>query len=322
MSKVLYFPYISLPKSNWMIRTLLYWDEIGSIVPISYSREPKKLEPFMRELVAANLVKQIFPSDYIHNISDYDDAFLDMIDSSTYRQIISSRHNEKYNYIKIHIGKLGKIGSELVKRRLAKRIDYEWYYVDTNIGHMFMTYLATLIGGVSGYNPITDNRVVMDNFINTDLNQMEYSRTKILSNILPGPTEINSVDELYNFKGKYQNELIRFRNKIETIILNNELYPNDQREKRLDIAISELNLEIEDLSEKMKKFNWNIDLGTFCAITSAIIPMAKTLVTGDRSESLLAIPGVIASTFGVLSKNNIEYNKDALAYAVLVNNRF
>jgi len=59
MSKVLYFPYISLPKSNWMIRTLLYWDEIGSIVPINYSREPKKLEPYFLLKIGIRLQMKI-----------------------------------------------------------------------------------------------------------------------------------------------------------------------------------------------------------------------------------------------------------------------
>lgn len=31
--KVLYFPYISVPESAWFTRVLLYWDEVGSIVP-------------------------------------------------------------------------------------------------------------------------------------------------------------------------------------------------------------------------------------------------------------------------------------------------
>jgi hypothetical protein len=49
--KVLYFPYIRVPDSEWFTQVLLYWDEVGSIVPYEYVYSPEKLGPHMRELV-------------------------------------------------------------------------------------------------------------------------------------------------------------------------------------------------------------------------------------------------------------------------------
>lgn len=62
-NKILYFPYISVPRDPWLFRTLLYWDEVGSIVPMSFLENPEGLTPFMRELVREQLVTQIIPME-------------------------------------------------------------------------------------------------------------------------------------------------------------------------------------------------------------------------------------------------------------------
>lgn len=51
MNNLLYYPYINLPNTDWTIRALLYYDNIGSIVPTQYFHEPEQYEPFMREVI-------------------------------------------------------------------------------------------------------------------------------------------------------------------------------------------------------------------------------------------------------------------------------
>lgn len=33
MDKVIYYPYINVPQNAWFTTVLLYWDEVGSIIP-------------------------------------------------------------------------------------------------------------------------------------------------------------------------------------------------------------------------------------------------------------------------------------------------
>lgn len=54
MDNLLYYPSINLPDTDWTIRTLLYYDNIGSIVPEQYFHEPDLYEPFMREAIQKN----------------------------------------------------------------------------------------------------------------------------------------------------------------------------------------------------------------------------------------------------------------------------
>lgn len=43
MDKLLYFPYISIPNTEWTIHSLLYWDEVASIIPFEFMQDPGDL---------------------------------------------------------------------------------------------------------------------------------------------------------------------------------------------------------------------------------------------------------------------------------------
>jgi hypothetical protein len=67
--KILYYPAINLPKSEWTIKSIMYWDEVGVIVPHDFIRTPEEFAPEMRILIQENAVRQHFPSyfDYLQS---------------------------------------------------------------------------------------------------------------------------------------------------------------------------------------------------------------------------------------------------------------
>ncbi|HBN04174.1 MAG TPA: hypothetical protein DD434_00080, partial [Bacteroidales bacterium] len=81
MNKLLYFPYISIPKSKWLVQTLLYWDEVASIVPFEFTSRPDRLDKHMQILINEQLVTQIFPEDYVSELPDFTENFLRYVDS-------------------------------------------------------------------------------------------------------------------------------------------------------------------------------------------------------------------------------------------------
>ncbi|RBI68912.1 hypothetical protein DQ400_06020 [Vreelandella sulfidaeris] len=76
----LYFPYISVPKDRWTIKTLLYWDKLSSIVPMDHIDNPQQLTPFMQELVQEELVEQVFPAHHLYEIPDFEKCFIKLIE--------------------------------------------------------------------------------------------------------------------------------------------------------------------------------------------------------------------------------------------------
>ena len=67
MDKLLYYPYINLPETNWTVRVLLYYDEVGSIVPQQYFYAPEEYNPYMRNLIQEGLVNPINPIEVLDN---------------------------------------------------------------------------------------------------------------------------------------------------------------------------------------------------------------------------------------------------------------
>ena len=63
MQGSLYFPFIEVPSTAWWTRVMLYWDNVGTIVPYAYIRSPELHDQYTLELIRAGLVLQVLPDD-------------------------------------------------------------------------------------------------------------------------------------------------------------------------------------------------------------------------------------------------------------------
>src|SRR5690348_8532661 len=63
MQGALYFPFIGVPETAWWTRTLLYWDDVATIVPDSFLRMPDLHDPYTLELIQADLLYQASPHE-------------------------------------------------------------------------------------------------------------------------------------------------------------------------------------------------------------------------------------------------------------------
>jgi hypothetical protein len=49
-NNILYYSAINLPNNPWTIKSLLYWEEVGVIVPQDFIEAPEQFHPRMRKL--------------------------------------------------------------------------------------------------------------------------------------------------------------------------------------------------------------------------------------------------------------------------------
>jgi hypothetical protein len=231
--KVLYFPYIDVPKSAWLTRMLLYWDTVGVIMPYQFVEEPENLDDHTRSLVQAGLLTQVFPTDYIGDIPNFTQAFLSYLsvlgpELDDRRKRFRKRsprsptrnrrrdreiHIEKLGSIPIHLEKTSSLGDELAALGLAKRVEYPWLSVEARTAEEFMYYLATVLGQHRElqFSPVTDelrNLEKLTSFVAPGV-KLEESlselRLQILEDVLPAPAHPISVAEIEFFKKKYGN---------------------------------------------------------------------------------------------------------------------
>lgn len=336
MDKLLYFPYIAIPNGEWLTRTLLYWDEIASIVPYEYIERPGMHEKYMRHLVEENLVKQVIPEEYVFNFRGFEGNFLEYLknDPLSMNLAVVGKMGELGNgkilrTTPIHMGKLADLGYELVELGLAKRMETNrsWFEVEAHTAKNFMTYLAFLISNATEYVPATDNYdgfrclLPVTNYNNNNIKERVRNelRAVILEKILPVPKGRIDGSDIQRFKEKNYESLRKYRNHVEDFLVKYDSINESDRERTLKVFIEESQENIKQISERLTFFG-NIDMSfiTICSLASSVSPVASSLSSGDRSELIGAVPGLLGAIYATTRRESIaDLHSKPLAYATI-----
>ena len=322
-NKALYYPYINIPKSKWITQQLLYLDKIGSIVPSDYIYMPDKLTGYMRDLVSAELVEQIFPAEHIPYNSNFEDAFIKLLKE---KNIIGRYNVNNGNVFKIHIEKFGeKLKKELEQMSLLKRIDYRWCFVEKSTAILLMTYIATILSELPSISmkPMTDSQEYLKPFLETNNNPEFQIKATVLKELLPVPDSTVPVNKLVRFKEKYSDLLISFRTEIDNKINRLSLIQDDNtRLYELREYIDASRERITEIASRIEEHKLGkVNLGTIAGVTASIIPAFDITEPKDIYK---VIPGVFGAAYSVISpilelKKTLKY--EPLAYASYVKMR-
>ena len=120
----LYYPYINLPESDWLMKRLLYWDKMYSIATYETIHNKKDLTPLMQELSEDdNLFQFIKPLDYYHKLENFRNSFLE-----TAKDFQFNNPYQNENMTRIHIEKISDLSNQLenmgVKTKLGRGIGF------------------------------------------------------------------------------------------------------------------------------------------------------------------------------------------------------
>ena len=327
MRSVIYFPYIRVPQSQWFTQVLLYWDQVLSIVPEEFQGS-FDLGPNMDQLMDLRLVKPLSPRRYIERIPHFDEAFIEYINSPANPIRGDERELRQMLHVDVHEEKLTySLIEELRRKGLVRGGTGSWIELEAYTANQYMAYLASCLGELPEINstPITDNRF---NFQSLD---PEYFRVQaniiamrglVLNDIFPAPERAIPPEIIVDFKSDYRYELERFRNKIESFLVQAALVANDRvRSQQVNQFRDELSGEIRALKESMEQRNWGyISLGRFLAYA----PVMAGIAFGVGTANPPAIVGGILSLANAVYKDYRYINKpedlmrNPMAYAMLV----
>ncbi|MCC3359624.1 hypothetical protein [Bacillus sp. REN16] len=333
MDNLLYFPYISIPKTPWLYKSLLYWDTVDTITPEHYLRRPQLFEgTYMTELLEAELVKPVLPMNYIHDIPNFKEDFISYVDNNYVpkKDLYKRKDGNLVYATRIHFEKMDELGFELVERELAYRRG-RWFFMHRSVANDFMFYLASLIGNIRASQPITDSAIQLKTRMpvgnqeqKTFINREGWRRT-VLNHAFPTPIEITTVRELYEFKHKHETQLKNFRKYIERELINIDSTPVHLREEMLQNLLLDIEDEKQSITEKMKG-KWNVtDMATIIQMTvnagtiTNAIQTGTNLAIGTASISLL---GTIYSALKKVGKNEEDILNNPLAYAFIADKRW
>jgi hypothetical protein len=311
---VLYFPYIDIPPSNWLTRTLLYWDSVGVIMPQDLLERPEELEQFTIDLMSTGLLSPIIPAQYLFDFPNFSDSFASYISSlgteldrrrRNFRKnlprghkTINRIHLEKLGLIPIHLQKMEGLSAALVDEGLAKIINPPWVSVEGKTAEEFMYYLAVVLGGHKhvGFTPVTDTEKRFKRFTlsakeHRNQKVLENLRIEVLKDILPAPAASVPVNEIARFKERFGDRLGAFRRHIEMeILVLADMQDTELRQTRLRLFQEDCEQEILELRARMEESGWpNIVFGKLCALI-ALVP-----IVGQAASWLKAAYTVLGS---------------------------
>lgn len=221
---LLYYPYINIPKKDWTICALLYYNNIGSIIPREYLYNQKdNLEPEMKELIDHKLVTLIEP----YNISGLNinqsitQPLLYILKEFPSFQLEQKRENFRLNkFNRIHPQKFDhEIFMRLEELQLAKEHNNH-FLVESDSASLLMTFLAHVISEKLNRQAVTDKITRGFNNISSDYHMTR--RLKIIKSLIPFPKEIN-LNKLISFKEQYKPLLRHFKREIDMIVMDDSI---------------------------------------------------------------------------------------------------
>lgn len=298
-NNLLYFPYIDIPNNGWTIKSILYWDRIGIIVPPNYAKRPKQHQKFTIDLLQTELVEQVFPYNYTYRIRRFDEEFIRLVTQSQFNLEKRQRNFKRGIWSRIHIQKFGeRLLNQLVQMQIAKHNeqDWDWYYVESKTARLLMIYLATTIGKLGDFTPATDNTDNLDTSLSQNKNRFKFNsiRQNLIDDLIPYPIAPDLL-KLRNFKDKYYEELTSFRILVEQIAVDlSSISRENFREMKYELKIAEINDKKAKISSELNQSRMGqISFGTICGIAGAIVGFEEA----NHPLALFSLANAIYSAF-------------------------
>lgn len=305
-ANALFFPYIALPDDAWTTKALLYWDRLSSIVPRDHLHRPEQMSPFMRDLLTEGLVVPVIPGRYIRQIPRFDESFIELIEArlrrSRRREFLGlpMRRMDAENMSLIHAEKLGEIPDFLVKVGLARRVDWNWFDIESTTTNLFMAYLAACLGAVPDVNatPVTNQLAIARHLmpkppqLRVDRVDRQRVRDVILRQLLPVPAERIDLATLVKFKHQHGVLLQRFRTTVEAECTRIAALPAADRIEASDAFLQACRQEIDEIKEAMQPSFGRVVLGALMPLAAAgaavqAVPPGQAVASWGAAASLL-----------------------------------
>lgn len=319
---LLYFPYIDIPRNNWTIKSLLYWDNVGIIVPPDYRENPNQYRTETRDLLQTDLIQQIFPYEYIYKVKKFDKGFVKLLEQPKFNLKKRQENYKKEKVSRIHVQKFGEeILDKLVEMQIARRLpnEWQWYYVESKTARLIMLYLATVIAKSGSFTPATDKLKNLDLSINQNgaVLRRNFLRQDILDDLIPYPIDPD-LTKLRHFKDRYYEELRSFRILLEQAALTISSFSNKKLQREFQaLKIEEINAKrVKILSDLNQSKLGHITFGTMFGLAGAVTGFSQ----GDGPLGIFSLGNAVYSAFQ--GYGNTEVLSRDYSYLALIDKNF
>ena len=330
---ILYYPTINIPTDNWLRQAILYWDEVGSIVPEEFE-DTKSLNPDLQFLEKEGFYRPRRPYEafeYDENRMSFEKELKDIISSKTFLKLLSPKNSRLFD-CPVYIEKvLPPIFDELRSNDLARKARGKPYYLfEENTYYIYMALLARYTcwaRSVMGITIPSTNLPIYENlaFRTGSLQHGTPALEIYFSNLLPIPGPNTALDDILSFRYRRRDELVKFR-----LILNQvqfRLQNCQTREDAIGILANfkdEITNGLTDIRNSMKSDNINIALGTMGSIITSHLGEVMKGTFDPITSSIPTLLGTVLIGYCAIRKingKNIEA-RSPVSYLFHVQNEF
>ncbi|MDQ0676086.1 hypothetical protein QFZ36_003647 [Pseudarthrobacter siccitolerans] len=290
----LYYPKMTFPPTGWLSRTLLYWDEVATIVPEAVQAAVRD-DPYMAELIDLGLLRMVDPAPTL-----LDDQVQSQVQKAFSALQSAPIEEDRAGYQGMRSMRAEKllysVRRQLEEQGQAWSHDNEsgWLRVPSSLARWYMPLMAGLMAsslsadGSISYKPITDDRRFIQasntESVSTERKHFIY---RSIHEVLPGPSISIPPREIVEFKNQYSSELRRLRGWIDDQFLSSVNIPwteNDLWERRMRERVAE---QVEFLREGMNRRRWpKVLVGTVGALFGNGMGIANSSVSSDSMLEL------------------------------------
>jgi hypothetical protein len=302
---ILYYPTIRIPSDTWIKQALLYWDQIGSIVPQTWEGRP--VIPLSQEIdyLKSEEAFRPFDPDSLLNrddtwgsLQELEDEFRSITSSAEFVRIVPSLKRQISSHV--HIKKVGHelFYNFLEPQGLARRDESnpDWYVFEDNCALLYMSLLAKYLSDIDIQStfPGTDHKGYESLLFRTSSRQKGFACLDTrFSNVLPVPRNDVSLQDILAFKRRRQSELLHFRETLDEF--EKALSQCAQAGEVKSVATNfqgKIMKGVADLSELLKDSGISTVLGSLKTIISVKSPtlIATAAVAGGYATKVAEVP--------------------------------
>lgn len=301
---LLYYPSINIPDGNWLRNSLLYTDQVSSIVPFADTKD-ERLSDEMRILLdegqyhPTSVFKELDPSN--KEFTKFQKNFINTIESKefkSYKKEIKKygyRQNQGITNYTMYAEKLSqKMANFLSDKNLLKRGNMGVFSVEKNTAIIYMSMLADYLACINSRYlviPSTDKQEFEKLAFQLADEKVLTHRIQ-LNDCLPTPSTSATLRDIVKFKSKRKQELLQFREVLDNVEAEINAAENDQERKMKMIRFKE---RVQKEIIEIKKLLGDSKLDFVLNGLSSLLDFKQKEVVGTISGLSVAGAGVIAS---------------------------
>lgn len=313
---LLYYPTISVPSGAWLRQTLLYWDNVASIVPSRLDPDDDDFFTTDIEYLRDNKVfREIHPDELIHspggsaNLKSFENEFHDLVMASEFQKLLrpgglkraaarvpglGRRLAHVDHEAPIHIG---KVSNQLYQFLESEGLAIEdprsnnWFLFESRTALLYMSLLAQHLCQMAPDYIIpgtdrSDYQSLVTGGAAPGASSGCFAVT--LTQALPVPRAEQALEDILDFKSKRHHELLAFRAVLDQSASEIAMATSTAEIKGHLIAFQEkYQKAVGDLETLMNDHNMETFMGsmkTLVDIKSSTLWGALLVAAGNASD--------------------------------------